>query len=66
MFWIVHYMGWQGVERNDVGDFGLFLSLHFLDFLDHVCVNDFVSGEEVMANLFLSEVELNCEFASLN
>jgi hypothetical protein len=66
MFGVVHYVGWQGVEGNDVSNFGFLFSLHFFHLLNYVCVNDFVSGKEVMTDFLLCEMEFNCEFASLN
>ena len=66
VFRIVHYVRRERVERQNIGDFTLFLALHLFYFFNYVCVYDLFSWQEVVANFLLSEMELYQEFSTLD
>lgn len=63
MLGIVHDMGGQRVEGEEISHFFLLLAVHNLSLTDYVCVDNLVPRQEVVLHLFVSVVELHYEFA---
>ena len=65
MFGVVHDVRREGVEGEEVCHFDLLLPVLVLGLTNHVGVDDFVSGEQVVLYFFFSVVELHHVFAVL-
>lgn len=63
MFGVVHDVGREGVEGEEVRHLNLLLSVVVLRLANHVGVDNFVSREQVVLYFFVSVVELHHVFA---
>ena len=65
VFGVAHDVGRQSVEGKEICDFCLFLSVFDLGLADNVGVDNFVSWQKVVFDVFVSVVELHHVFSTL-
>lgn len=63
MLGVVHHVGGQRVEGEEVCHLLLLLSVDHFGLADDVGVDDLVPGQEVVLHFFVGVVELDYEFA---